>query len=392
MVTVPALTLDTWAEQNQCSRIDFLWLDMQGGELAAIQAAPHLLVTVQAIHLEVTTAELYENNPLYPEVRAWLEAQGFRLETEALADATSGNTFFVRPAARLSFLRLFTLTARKLSHRKGHFFRRVNNTIMTINRKLTVALFSGLGLAAVATLAYKGRGKGLRWYTETPLYAYRKIRHIRDVYRGHEQFVAASMATGFYDEKFQAVLRSCGSAVMGEGQLFFLYQLARNAHQVPGEAAEVGVYQGGTAQMLAALLPEKPFHLFDTFEGMPTSALPHEYHQAGDFSGTSLAEVKAALQACSNARFHQGFFPETAQAVAEKQFSFVHLDGDLYQTTKDGCEFFYPRMSPGGVLVFHDYGLPSCPGVRQAVEEYFAGKPEEIVSVGVYQAFVVKQP
>ena len=70
MVTVPALTLDTWAEQNQCSRIDFLWLDMQGGELAAIQAAPHLLVTVQAIHLEVTTAELYENNPLYPEVRA----------------------------------------------------------------------------------------------------------------------------------------------------------------------------------------------------------------------------------------------------------------------------------------------------------------------------------
>lgn len=92
--------------------------------------------------------------------------------------------------------------------------------------------------------------------------------------------------------------------------------------------------------MLAALLSEKPFHLFDTFEGMPASALPHEYHQAGDFNGASLAEVKAALHAFPNAQFHQGFFPETAQVVADKQFSFVHLDGDLYQTTKDGCAFF----------------------------------------------------
>lgn len=118
-VTVPALTLDTWAEQNQCPQIDFLWLDMQGGELAAMQAAPRLLATVQAVHLEVTTAELYENNPLYPEVRAWLESQGFRLETEALGDTTGGNAFFVRRTARLSFPRLFSLTTRKLFQKIG---------------------------------------------------------------------------------------------------------------------------------------------------------------------------------------------------------------------------------------------------------------------------------
>lgn len=39
MVTVPVLALDTWAEQNQCSRIDFLWLDMRGGSLR--QYKPH---------------------------------------------------------------------------------------------------------------------------------------------------------------------------------------------------------------------------------------------------------------------------------------------------------------------------------------------------------------
>ncbi len=142
--------------------------------------------------------------------------------------------------------------------------------------------------------------------------------------------------------------------------------------------------------MLAELLPAKPIHLFDTFAGMPATGLPYEFHQAGDFDGTSLAMVQTALKHCQNARFHPGFFPETAQAVMEERFSLVHLDGDLYQSTKDGCAFFYPRMSPGGIIVFHDYGLATCPGVRRAVDEFFADKPEHLLSVGTYQAFVIK--
>lgn len=118
-ITVSALTLDTWAEQNHCAGVDLLWLDMQGGELAALQAAPQILVTVQAIHLEAATVELYADNPLYPEVRAWLEAQGFQVEIEALAHASGGNAFFVRQGTRLSLSRLLALTARKLSRKLG---------------------------------------------------------------------------------------------------------------------------------------------------------------------------------------------------------------------------------------------------------------------------------
>lgn len=116
-VIVPALTLDTWAAKNYCPRVDFLWLDMQGGELAALQAAPRILATVQALHLEVATMELYENNPLYPEVRAWLEAQGFVLVVEEITEMSSGNAFFVRSGTRLSLLRLGSLAVQKLRRR-----------------------------------------------------------------------------------------------------------------------------------------------------------------------------------------------------------------------------------------------------------------------------------
>jgi len=34
-------------------------------------------------------------------------------------------------------------------------------------------------------------------------------------------------------------------------------------------------------------------------------------------------------------------------------------------------EFFYSWLETGGVIVFDDYGWPSCPGARAAVDEVF---------------------
>ena len=57
--------------------MDFLWLDIQGHELAALKAAPHLLSGVSAIHTEVFFKESYAEVPLYAEVRAFLQKEGF---------------------------------------------------------------------------------------------------------------------------------------------------------------------------------------------------------------------------------------------------------------------------------------------------------------------------
>ena len=95
-IEVRTITLDDWARQQGINHVDLLWLDMQGAELAAMMAAPHVLRTVKAIHLEVSLKEVYEGGPLYPEVRRWLEAQGFRVEREALPWPDMGNVLFTR--------------------------------------------------------------------------------------------------------------------------------------------------------------------------------------------------------------------------------------------------------------------------------------------------------
>jgi FkbM family methyltransferase len=76
---VEVTTLDQWAEDYGIERVDMLWLDMQGYELPALKAAPKVLSTVSVILTELEFVEAYEGQPLYKEVRKWLEGQGFVL-------------------------------------------------------------------------------------------------------------------------------------------------------------------------------------------------------------------------------------------------------------------------------------------------------------------------
>lgn len=173
---------------------------------------------------------------------------------------------------------------------------------------------------------------------------------------------------------------------------FLLYQYAQQVRSLQGDAAEVGVYRGGTARLLAKALEQAGcrMHLFDTFAGMPTTDPAADLHQAGDFSATSLATVQQYLADCRNVAYYPGLFPATAAPIEHIQFRLVHVDVDIYQSTWDCCAFFYPRLVAGGVLMFDDYGLATCPGVKAAVDAFFATRPEYPVYLPTGQAVVVR--
>ena len=142
---------------------------------------------------------------------------------------------------------------------------------------------------------------------------------------------------------------------------------------VPGAAAELGVYRGGFARCINALLPERTLYLFDTFEGFdPAEARG----QGGGFveahRNTSAETVLRLLPHPEKAVVRQGLFPQTVQGLEDERFCLVSLDVDLEESTLAGLRFFLPRLSPGGCLLLHDYNNPRLPGVRRAVERWEA--------------------
>jgi O-methyltransferase len=58
----------------------------------------------------------------------------------------------------------------------------------------------------------------------------------------------------------------------------------------------------------------------------------------------------------------------------------VNLDADLYQPTKAALEFFYSRLSPGGVIFIHDHNY-KWEGIKKAVDEFATNIPENPVFV-----------
>lgn len=171
------------------------------------------------------------------------------------------------------------------------------------------------------------------------------------------------------------------------------YQLATAViatRKVKGDLAEVGVYRGGSAKIIAHYKEKKKkLHLFDTWEGLPEPTKKDSDVLYQGMFETPFDEVRDYFANEKNVYFHKGVFPiETWRVVKNSRFSFVNLDVDLYSSTFDCLNFFYPRLNKGGILISHDYS--GLPGVYRAFNKFFKNKPESIIELSGSQCLIVK--
>lgn len=151
-------------------------------------------------------------------------------------------------------------------------------------------------------------------------------------------------------------------------RLATLELLCRRLADVPGAAAELGVYRGFFARCINQLLPERKIYLFDSFEGFAEEACATDSFQAAH-ANTTIEKVLAILPYPEKVILKPGFFPESLGGL-EEQFCLVSLDVDFYQTTLEGLRYFWPRIAEGGYLLLHDWGSPKLPGVAKALQDF----------------------
>src|SRR6185312_9672965 len=133
--------------------------------------------------------------------------------------------------------------------------------------------------------------------------------------------------------------------------------------RITGLIAELGVYKGETAKLMHYYLPEKKLYLFDTFQGFTDRDISSEKAETDliidktDFTNTNVTNVLNYINPLNkNVIIVEGRFPDTVLNMNfEEGFAFVHLDADLYLPTKNGLDYFFPKMTKGGFIVIHDY-------------------------------------
>jgi hypothetical protein len=132
------------------------------------------------------------------------------------------------------------------------------------------------------------------------------------------------------------------------------YELRRDAVLAAPDGGlflEFGVWQGSWLRQMAAVRPVT-FHGFDSFEGLPE---PWSTYDKGYF------DLEGRLPDMPpNVELVKGWFHETLPPFLERHgeaVSFVHVDCDLYSSTRTVLDLIGPRFVEGTQIVLDDFML-----------------------------------
>ena len=150
---------------------------------------------------------------------------------------------------------------------------------------------------------------------------------------------------------------------------------------VDGEVVEFGCYIGTTSlfirRLLDAVKSPKSFHVYDSFEGLPTKT-ESDNSRAGDqfVAGELAVSKKQFIREFHKAHLlppivHKGWFKDLTTVDVPKKIAFAFLDGDFYESIRDSLKLVLPHMQQGGIIIIDDYAREALPGAAKAVHEFF---------------------
>jgi O-methyltransferase len=212
---------------------------------------------------------------------------------------------------------------------------------LTMNEKV-VQFPPGLLLVKETPLQPDARAEGKDW----PLFAYTMIGH----------------------KRLQNV-RQCVEQVLRD--------------DIPGDLVEAGVWRGGCAIYMRALLKiygvtDRTVWLADSFEGMPKPG-PVDVQIGTQRDLSDEKYLKCSLESVQEnfrrfgmldeqVKFLKGWFHQTLPGAPIGKIAVLRLDGDLYDSTRDTLLSLYDKVTPGGFVIVDDYY--AWAGCQRAVDEF----------------------
>ncbi len=208
----------------------------------------------------------------------------------------------------------------------------------------------------------------------------------RDIKAGHLRGCGLEFGTVFNDfiatdPVFQAAFKASQDrgSVVTQQKLANLYLIIRYA--TPQDCADIhefGSFSGGSAVFMGTVLKllqrRAKVYAYDTFEGMPETDEIRDMHHKGNFANTGYAGLLSYIEdngLGEHVETVKGEFNKTLPGILARsgKIALVHVDCDIYESTKYAVRECLPAMSAGAHIVFDDPLHGSCLGAFDAVQE-----------------------
>jgi O-methyltransferase len=143
---------------------------------------------------------------------------------------------------------------------------------------------------------------------------------------------------------------------------------------------EFGCYTGTTSLFIQRLLriidPSRPYHVYDSFAGLPDK-LPQDESPAGfAFKAGELHAPKAVfIQNFKRAAvplpiIHKNWFEALDSTDVPSEIAVAFLDGDYFSSIDSCLRLLKNRMIAGGVIIVDDYLSTALPGAKKATDAW----------------------
>jgi hypothetical protein len=150
------------------------------------------------------------------------------------------------------------------------------------------------------------------------------------------------------------------------------YTILRNfdkINPIKGDVVECGVWRGGMSIFLSTLFKDKNIWVCDSFDGFqPLEIATYSYHDEphtpnyNNIIRVSYEEVTNNFKKYGfkendlRIKFLKGWVKDTLnpEICPIQQISLLRIDVDAYSATREVLEYLYPKVTPGGYIIFDD--------------------------------------
>jgi hypothetical protein len=212
------------------------------------------------------------------------------------------------------------------------------------------------------------------------------------------------------DEAFRAAYARGVEAGQGvdpgiEWRVHVALWAASTASRAAGDFVECGVNAGVVSSAIMQWLDwrnsGKRFYLIDTFSGPVFSQYsPREIDRGRDAAAksalaagayvTDIERVRANFAEWPNALVVQGTVPDVFETLRLEEVAFLHLDMNCALPEKAALEFFWSRLSPGGIVLLDDYTYFGHDSQREAIDSVSARLGFKVLALPSGQGLIMK--
>lgn len=157
--------------------------------------------------------------------------------------------------------------------------------------------------------------------------------------------------------------------------------------KILGDFVELGCWKGHSSYIISKMIEKHKkninFHIFDSFDGLSKTTV-EDHNLNNFFNQKQVSDIRnqfksnedfvknEVLKDFNFIKIHKGWIPEKFNEVKDLNFSFIHIDVDLYYPTLKSLEFFFPRLLKGGIIICDDYNSWEFDGSKKAWDEFFS--------------------